>query len=1664
MKKLTISRRIMFALFAVLVSVNLWGQTRTGLTGSGTSESPWQIGSAADWTEFATHTSYWSGYVKLTSNIPNAEDIAGGTTYVSEMLYAGGGYTAFSGNFDGDNKTLTFGYTSADEYDTGIAPFYYLDGATVSNLTIDGTINAKGGMVAGLAFYNYSGNINKVTIGLDIIAEEQYWCGGFAYESDGENYTNCIYNGKIVAGAQSCGFTVTVAYDGGKPVFNNCLFDPEEGSSIKSGKVFGDGSNFSTCYYTDNLGITSQGTKVYYNPTDFVGKKVSAFPDYYTPVNVVVSGVNLTYDYNNETNYYTDIISVVTVTSDDPSLTYSVSIHDKDGVTETVTDKGDYAVVVTGTGNYTGLFKKYFYVVGDIELQDQELPYNATTNPYVITSAADWIKLSDNVSNDIDADKSYKLTANISVSDIMVGTSAHPFSGSFNGQIGSSYGAYTLTFNYGTSADPTEDEIVAPFRYTDGATFESLIVAGDIYTNVGKESGLIGVNTRTSTNTIVRYVVNNVNFHCAEDLLNSEGGGYAYKGSGISFSYCSYEGMISANNYHGGFCGNADVTTTTFSNCLFDPDKNGSYWAQNFIFNTTGELPNNYYNTCYYTVGPNQEESDQGTMVFVNSVPEGNIGHKLTTFHEKVVYEPVTVVISGVNKRYTWTGNEITVAPTAVTFDGNNALVEDHEFCTWSISPSPVQAVGKYTFTLTAPNPYVTSDYLGTINQIVRVVKSSSTTWSAMQVALNSSASEITIDLNDIISEQDDHVLSAGTGDACLVIEGTKTVTINLQDNTIDRGFYEGNDTWETPVIGGQVLKIASGTNVIINGPGTIKGGCNKASTTNEHAENSDGGGIFNMGNLTLNNVTVEGNYCEKKSAGVSRTARGGGIYSGSGSKLIINNCTITHNEAKGGGGGLFAEKAAVFEMKNTSVRSNQSQDKGGGIRINADGTTHNDAKTLVGGALIDNCVIENNTVELHNSESASNGGGIHLDAGTLYLTNSTVRQNYASKFGGGIYMMGGTLNASGCQFLYNRSYDAAALFEGCGGGVCLLGGTFKMVGGTITGNSSYVSDGGGIYVASGKTLKLEGSVNIYDNWAYDDASIETKHTTNVYLAGENDKITISGSIAEASVGVSKKGNTGVFTTGLSGYGSVANFISDNEDYEVVPSSGNAKLAKIEPVTPPVSGVWTITEAVILAETVDDDVTSIVFGTDGCLFVNEGGFIGSSTTITNSDPNKLIINGGQVYTTSPNVKATMKKDIKAAYAMSQQNWYILSSPLNNPEGSEPVVYNPISITSNTNLIKLSGNNFPEYDLYRFNEAVVLQWENYRSTEIVHSGFNPGDAASALQHGRGYLYRNTNDYTVNMVGTLNAGSVGYALSCTSTVAEKDNPLKGFNIIGNPYSHNIYKGAAESAIPNGDLLEGKYYVLNLENEDHEDKPSGMWHLTDDGTAIPPMAGIMVQAKAAGTLEMTNSMDGYVAPSSKSAENNNIWFTVANNKYEDRTCVEFRKGHGLNKIGHLNEEAPMLYVNYKGENFGSVDMNPEAKSFNLYFEAKKTGMFTLSVDPQGEYEYLHLIDKLAGRDIDLLLENEYTFVGSVADSKDRFVIALDPSYSTGSENDAFAYQSGDEIVVDGDGELQIFDLMGRMIASQRVSGVEMVSKPSSSGVYIMRLNDKTQKIVVR
>ncbi|MDY6437445.1 MAG: T9SS type A sorting domain-containing protein [Bacteroidales bacterium] len=399
----------------------------------------------------------------------------------------------------------------------------------------------------------------------------------------------------------------------------------------------------------------------------------------------------------------------------------------------------------------------------------------------------------------------------------------------------------------------------------------------------------------------------------------------------------------------------------------------------------------------------------------------------------------------------------------------------------------------------------------------------------------------------------------------------------------------------------------------------------------------------------------------------------------------------------------------------------------------------------------------------------------------------------------------------------------------------------------------------------------------------------------------------------------------------------------------------------------------------------------------------------------------IISDGGQLVANNA-ITAQVQKTIEASTYQGENKWYLIASPVNGQTFAGVT-----GLTSGT------------HNIYRYDEPTNM-WQEYR---------NESNQFSSFENGRGYLFRTTNSGAITFNGTLNNAPVRYDLSYTEGAGD----LKGFNIIGNPFSHNIYKGSAEGNAIANDYLEEKYCVLNT---------NGTWTITNDNVAIAPGQGILVQAKPeAGSLDITNSMVGPVGK----ADNDNIWFTVKNSEFMDKACVEFRDGHGFNKPTHYNADAPMFYVRYDDEDFASVCMPDDTEVIDLRFESKNISQYTLSVNANGDFSYLHLIDKVAGADVDMLANDSYTFVGSSTDDKDRFEVVLrynaDPA-STPTET--FAYQNGNDIIVTGEGELQVFDIMGRMVMTQHVNGVQTVEKPSLYGVYIFKLNEKTQKIVVR
>ena len=448
-------------------------------------------------------------------------------------------------------------------------------------------------------------------------------------------------------------------------------------------------------------------------------------------------------------------------------------------------------------------------------------------------------------------------------------------------------------------------------------------------------------------------------------------------------------------------------------------------------------------------------------------------------------------------------------------------------------------------------------------------------------------------------------------------------------------------------------------------------------------------------------------------------------------------------------------------------------------------------------------------------------------------------------------------------------------------------------------------------------------------------------------------------------------------------------------------------------------------------------ITNFIIPADKTLTVHNGAVLNITGTLTNNGTAASLVveDGGQLIANS--VPATVKKSIDKASTKAVSGWYGISSSVHKSDQTYE------EMGSVTNL--LSGT----YDMFYYDE-VNSQWINQKATGS-HSAY------TNMESCKGYIYRNAAAVVLSYEGVTNAGEISqYTLSHTSSLT---NDLKGVNLIGNPYPHKIYKSVAFATTSGTatDTLQTGYYVIGGD---------GSCTATADNVAIDVNQAVLVIATEYANGKTLKFKDRTKAPAGggSKANNDNIKFMVSNSQYEDVAYALFDKGSGLDKINHRNADIPMIYIPQDDNNYAIAMMSDDTKSFNLNFKAMTMGQYTLQAKTDGNYSYLHIFDRMTGEDIDMLLEGEYSFIASPSDNDSRFIVNL--AYNPGSntvENEIFAYQSGSDIIVNGEGELQVFYITGRRVMTTTINGVESINIPNQ-GVYIFKLNEKVQKIVVR
>ena len=444
----------------------------------------------------------------------------------------------------------------------------------------------------------------------------------------------------------------------------------------------------------------------------------------------------------------------------------------------------------------------------------------------------------------------------------------------------------------------------------------------------------------------------------------------------------------------------------------------------------------------------------------------------------------------------------------------------------------------------------------------------------------------------------------------------------------------------------------------------------------------------------------------------------------------------------------------------------------------------------------------------------------------------------------------------------------------------------------------------------------------------------------------------------------------------------------------------------------------------------DATVNTITINEDCSLTIQSGKKLTASDVVSN-DASCLVINdSGQLFTqTEETVYATVKKDI-AAYTGANDNYYFVASA---------------AYTASNNRIKTNTTNMlsGEYDLYLFDQISPMEeWQNYEASPF-----------SNLYMRKGYLYANSANTTLTFAGkliTTDAEEVGLEYD------DEESVFPGFTLIGNPYPCN-------ATVSGEDLVENAYYVMN--------EAGGRKNvIVAMNPVVAPCTGLFaVAANEDAVVTFTPSASDATVRGSQSCIRMESFDSL--NQLEDRLYVKTVEGNGLQKFS-LDSHATRLYVNSNGKDYAVVPFIGSSE-MTVNFTTETYGWHTISVSPENlSCDYLHLIDNLTGADIDLLAaSNSYTFEAKPSDYASRFRLEFnvtgveDNAASTSSAS--FACMSNGNLVIDhieGEAILQIIDMTGRSISSEKVNGNYNKHLNLNAGVYVLNLNGMTQKIVVK
>lgn len=522
--------------------------------------------------------------------------------------------------------------------------------------------------------------------------------------------------------------------------------------------------------------------------------------------------------------------------------------------------------------------------------------------------------------------------------------------------------------------------------------------------------------------------------------------------------------------------------------------------------------------------------------------------------------------------------------------------------------------------------------------------------------------------------------------------------------------------------------------------------------------------------------------------------------------------------------------------------------------------------------------------------------------------------------------------------------------------------------------------------------------------------------SSNIYPAGTY--YVVAAAESEFTVRITVKMDEIPTFTGIGNWNEQArwnvNYIPNSADIDVI-----------------IDGTATITEDVVIRSVEIKEDRSLTVGANKLLTV-----VG---LIETDNPNKLVLeDGAQLFQTNDELLGKFRMNIVAPKdtedynskdTMNPTGWQFISSPMKNAA---------------TAGFETAGIG---YDLFKYDGDVAteedLEWINYK-------GHKDKDFEAKFQQGRGYMASYTVNGIAEFVGEFNNATnfTFDGLKYHDDDIDIKNQIDNFHLLGNPFTFNM-KWNNDNIAASG-LVEGYAVVTTA---------GGYTYATTGEIKVGDGFFVKVVGDAPSLTYTANTRG-------RNKDNNYINLIASGKAGQDNVIINFADNgrDGFDKLENFNKNIAEIYVKENESRYGILNYSEDVEEINIYFNAKQMGYYTINALTNADFANVTLVDRLTGVETDILTDS-YTFQAMTDDAPDRFILRMNRQV----ESENFVYRSGEELIINAEGSVQIIDVMGRIVYSNEiVNDNHRVNIGSlKNAAYIVRVVNanevKTQKVVI-